>query len=81
MKAKWPTIQQAIHAFIAGLLLHGAYLGGVFWAIDHGMPAGLAALIMGLQPVLTAFFAAAILKEAITRNHIWGFMPLVLSLA
>jgi drug/metabolite transporter (DMT)-like permease len=73
LKAKWPTAREAMHAFIAGLLLHGFYLAGVFWAIDDGMPAGLTALLMGLQPVMTAFFAAAVLKESITRNHVGGF--------
>lgn len=74
LKAKWPSAREAFHAFIAGLLLHGAYLGGVFWAIDDGMPAGLTALLMGLQPVVTAFFAALVLKEAINRNHVFGFI-------
>lgn len=40
-----------------GLLLHAGYLGGVFFAISRGMPAGLAALIVGLQPILTALLA------------------------
>jgi drug/metabolite transporter (DMT)-like permease len=74
LKAKWPSAREAFHAFIAGLLLHGLYLAGVFWAIDDGMPAGLTALVMGLQPVLTAFFAAFILKEIISRNHVFGFI-------
>ena len=39
---------------IAGMLMHGVYLGGVFWAIHNGMPAGLSALIVGLQPLITA---------------------------
>src|SRR6187431_731720 len=47
----------AMHATIAGALMHGVYLGGVFWAIHRGMPAGLAALIVGLQPLITALLA------------------------
>lgn len=74
VRASWPSPKQSLHAFISGLMIHGIYLAGVFWAIDDGMPAGLTALVIGLQPVLTAFFAAAILKEAITRNHILGFI-------
>ncbi len=74
LRAKWPNPKQAFHAFITGLLIHGVYLACVFWAIDNGMPAGLAALVMGLQPVMTAFFARGILGERITRNHISGFM-------
>ncbi len=38
---------------LAGALIHGAYLGGVFSAIDAGIPAGLTALLVGLQPLLT----------------------------
>lgn len=74
LKARWPSPRKAGHAFVTGLLIHGAYLAGVFWAIDDGMPAGLAALMMGLQPVLTAFFARGILGEIVTRNHILGFV-------
>ena len=55
MKAKWPTsVREAVHIGTAGALVHGVYLGCVFWAIDTGLPAGLAALIVGLQPVVTA---------------------------
>ena len=72
--ARWPTPRQGFHAFVSGFLIHGVYLSGVFWAIDDGMPAGLFALMTGLQPVLTAFFAHLILKEQITRNHVIGFL-------
>lgn len=74
LRAKWPSPVQAFHAFLSGLLIHGVYLACVFWAIDDGMPAGLTALVMGLQPVMTAFFARAILGEHITRNHLFGFV-------
>jgi len=36
---------------VVGLLIHGCYIGGVYAAIDHGLPAGLSALIVGLQPL------------------------------
>lgn len=74
LKAGWPSPQKAAHAFVTGLLIHGVYLAGIFWAIDDGMPAGLAALVIGLQPVLTAFFARGILSEVVTKNHILGFV-------
>ena len=74
LRARWPSPRDAMHAFVSGLLIHGIYLACIFWAIDDGMPAGLAALIIGLQPVLTAFFARMVLKEAITRNHLLGFL-------
>ncbi|TKT75254.1 DMT family transporter [Aquamicrobium sp. LC103] len=60
---------EALHAIFAGTLIHGAYLGGVFWAIHHGMPAGLSALIMGLQPLITAVFAGMVLGERILPRH------------
>jgi drug/metabolite transporter (DMT)-like permease len=49
----------------AGMLIHGIYLGGVFWAVRQGLGAGLAALIAGLQPLITAVLAAAFLGEDI----------------
>ena len=38
----------------AGILIHGLYLGAIFWSVDHGLPAGISALIASLQPILTA---------------------------
>ncbi len=46
-----------------GVLLHAAYLGGVFWAIDHGFPAGVASVVVSLQPVLVAICAGVVLDE------------------
>ncbi|HMM64256.1 MAG TPA: DMT family transporter [Mesorhizobium sp.] len=63
---------EALHAAIAGVLMHGIYLGGVFWAIHRGMPAGLSALIVGLQPLITAVLAGALLGETILPRHWLG---------
>lgn len=60
------------HAIVAGMLIHGAYLGGVFWAIRHGMPAGVIALIVSLQPVVTSLLAGLLLGEALTVRHWTG---------
>ena len=49
-----------------GILFHGLYLGGVFFAISKGMPAGLSALIVSLQPVLTGALAGPVLGEQVT---------------
>ena len=57
LKAKWPSLKLTGHQMVAGLLIHGAYLGGVFAAIKLGMPAGIAAIIVGVQPVLTALLS------------------------
>jgi drug/metabolite transporter (DMT)-like permease len=67
--APWPGPKQAFHATVAGAFLHGGYLGPVYWAVAHGMPAGVSALIVGLQPLMTAILAAWIVKEAISLRH------------
>ncbi|EIJ43937.1 putative membrane protein [Beggiatoa alba B18LD] len=67
-KSPLPTQFNAVgHVAISGLLVHAGYLGGVFAAIKVGLPSGLTALIVGLQPLLTAVTAALILREIITR--------------
>ncbi|QDG75607.1 DMT family transporter [Labrenzia sp. PHM005] len=75
----WPNTGRAIgHCIVTGALVHGIYLGGVFWAIKQGMPAGASAIIVGLQPVLTAIFAVGMLGEVITRKH-WISMAIGLA--
>lgn len=71
-KARWPSRSAASHAFIAGTLLHGGYLGACYWAVAHGLPAGIAALIAGLQPIFTALLAGRFLGERITPRHWLG---------
>ena len=66
------TRGEALHAAIAGVLMHGIYLGGVFWSIHRGMPAGLSALIVGLQPLITAVLAGMLLGEAVLPRHWLG---------
>lgn len=66
----WPRTPAAIgHCIVTGMLVHGIYLGGVFWAIKQGMPAGASSIIVGLQPVLTALMAVALLGESVSRKH------------
>ncbi len=69
LRAPWPGARAALHAMVAGAFVHGGYLGLVYWAIAHGMPAGVSALIVGLQPLMTAILAAWIVKEAIALRH------------
>ena len=59
-------------ASVAGLLLHGGYLGGVFYGISLGVPAGVSAVIVSLQPVLTAVLAARVLGERPTARQWLG---------
>lgn len=63
------TRREALQAIAAGALMHGVYLGGVFWAIHQGLPAGLSALIVGLQPLITAILAGLFLGETILPRH------------
>ena len=72
MRAPWPGRWPAMHAMIAGSLIHGVYLGGVFFAVRHGLNAGIAALIVGLQPILTTILAASFLGERVKPRHIMG---------
>ena len=66
-RATWPTDwRQRGHLVVAGALIHGVYLGGVFWAVEHGMGAATSALIVGLQPMLTALLAIWLLAERTT---------------
>jgi drug/metabolite transporter (DMT)-like permease len=59
---------------LIGALLHGVYLGGVFWAVRQGLPAGLSALIAGLQPLLTTMLAGLFLGEAVLLRHWTGLV-------
>jgi drug/metabolite transporter (DMT)-like permease len=73
--ARWPTSRiQVLHIAVAGLLIHATYLGGVFVAIHRGLPAGTAALITGLQPLLTALVAAPYLGERMSRRQWLGLL-------
>jgi drug/metabolite transporter (DMT)-like permease len=68
-KAPWPH-GKAGHIAVAGLLLQAGYLGGVWSAIKIGMPAGLSALIVGMQPILTAVAAPLIGERVRPRQWI-----------
>lgn len=75
MRTPWPrSPRQVGQVAVTGLLLHGGYLGGVFFALDRGMTAGLSALIVSLQPVLTAVIAQRILGEGVTRRQWAGLL-------
>jgi len=73
-RTPWPRSgSQYRHIAVAGLLVHGCYLGGVFFAIRNGLPVGLAALIVGVQPLLTATFAGPLLGERVRPLQWLGF--------
>ncbi len=57
---KWPTERkQLLHLSVTGVLMHAGYLGGVWAAVKAGMGSGLSALVVGLQPVLTAIWLSS----------------------
>jgi drug/metabolite transporter (DMT)-like permease len=68
----FPFGKQALNAIFAGVLIHGAYLSCVFWAIKHGMPAGMSALIIGLQPIITTLLAGQFLGGTTNARHWTG---------
>jgi drug/metabolite transporter (DMT)-like permease len=85
MRAPWPTSAGGVvHSVVAGMLLHGGYLGGVWWAIFAGLPATIAGLLTAGQPLLTALLAAPLLGERVGWRQ-WagigaGFAGIVLVL-
>jgi drug/metabolite transporter (DMT)-like permease len=66
-RARWLAPSEIGHSVVAGLMVHGLYLGGVFTAISQGVPAGISALIPGLQPILTSTIANRFMGETVTR--------------
>jgi drug/metabolite transporter (DMT)-like permease len=78
----WPSTRlQWLHLSVTGVLMHAGYLGGVWAAIKAGMGSGLVALIVGLQPVLTAFWLSSTGGHVARRQWaglVLGFAGLVL---
>jgi drug/metabolite transporter (DMT)-like permease len=61
-------------SFFSGVLFHGFYLGGVFYSISIGMPTGIAALIVTLQPILTNALSGPILNEKVSKKQWVGVL-------
>ena len=75
-RAPWPQEPvQWLHIAVSGLLVHALYLGGVFVAIKHGLPAGVTALVVGMQPLLTALGAGWLLGETVSGRQ-WAGLAL-----
>jgi len=68
-RPKWPSTAGMVHSALTGLMVHGLYLGGVFVSIENGLSAGLAALIVSLQPVLTSTVANRWLGERVVARQ------------
>ena len=72
VRARWPNRVEIGHSLVTGAMVHGLYLGGVFTAISQGVPAGISALIPGLQPILTSTIASRFMGETVTRQQWLG---------
>jgi drug/metabolite transporter (DMT)-like permease len=59
---------------LIGFFLHACYLGGVFYSIAQGLPAGVAAVVTSLQPVLVSVFAVKVLGESLRRGQVIGLL-------
>src|SRR5476651_2230259 len=73
-RPSWPDRTGIGHSVVASLLVHGFYLGGTAVAIAHSIPAGLSALIPGLQPILTSTLANRFLGERVTPMQWTGLL-------
>ena len=76
--------KNVIESILSGVLFHGFYLGGVFFSISKGLPTGIAALVVTLNPVLTNALAGPLLKEKVTWKQwvgvILGFLGAIIVL-
>ena len=83
-KSKKLTLEQAMHQMVVGAFVHAGYLGSVFAAIKLEMPAGVSAIIVGLQPILTALLALIWFNESLSKRQwlglICGFLGVVVVL-
>ena len=81
-RVKWPSNRsQWMHLAVTGIFMHAGYLGGVWAAVKAGLGSGLAALIVGLQPVLTALWLASVGGKISPRQWVGlllGFAGLVM---
>ena len=65
-RVSWPRGLAAWrNAALVGVLMQSVYIGGVFWSVRHGLPAGISALVTGLQPLLTAMLSFWLLGETV----------------
>lgn len=71
-RPKWPDRAGIAHSALTGVMVHGLYLGGVFVAIENGLSAGLVALVVSLQPVLTSTIANRWLGERVLPRQWLG---------
>ncbi len=79
-RAHWPSRRDALHLAVAGVGIQAGYLGGVWTAVAAGMPAGIAALVVNLQPVLTAVLVGGLGRVQVA-GLVLGFLGVVLTVS
>ncbi|AOF94094.1 DMT family transporter [Sinorhizobium sp. RAC02] len=73
--AAWPgTAREWGQALLAGVLIHGLYLGWVFWSVANGLPTAISALMAGMQPLLVTLLAGRVLGERMSRRGAIGIL-------
>lgn len=71
-KSQWLDTRQSLQQILIGSLIHGCYLGGVFFAIKLGVPAGISAIIVGMQPIVTSAIGHFLLKQKVNLKQLFG---------
>ena len=74
LRSRWLGWREIGHSMLVGILVHALYLGGVFAAISTGMGAGVSSLLVGLQPIVTAYLAWIWLGDNIKSRQIAGLL-------
>jgi len=72
LRRPWPSLAGVVQAIFAGVMIHGLYLGCVFFSVAHGLPSGISALVAGLQPLLTGLLAGPLLGESVSGRRWLG---------
>ena len=81
-RAPWPkTSRDVFHLVVVGLLIHATFLSGVFSSMYNGVPAGVTALIVGMQPVVTAIVVGPLLGEKVIPRQWLGLVLGVIGVA
>eukprot|EP01037_Dinobryon_pediforme_P002373 gene2373-2410_t len=71
--AHWPkTGAEWLHNCVCGILIHALYLGSVWWAVAHGLPATISALIASIQPILSTLLAPVLQNERVSLARWFG---------
>jgi drug/metabolite transporter (DMT)-like permease len=73
-RLEWPGLRASLVAGLVGILAHGVWLGCVFFSLGYGVPAGIVALIVALQPLSTGALSELVVGERMTRAHWAGLL-------